>query len=93
MQRSGPLTIGDLIRDGKLLEVGCLACKRHLYIDPASVGLPHDLAFPHIAGRLKCSRCGAVNTPTSTPIWARPDARVASSAIIAERQKAEGRIN
>ena len=36
------VTIGDLIRDGKLLEVHCASCRpaRHLYIDAGSLGLP-----------------------------------------------------
>ena len=43
--RSKPVTVGDLIRDGKLLEVECSACKpsRHLYIEPLSLGLPKRL--------------------------------------------------
>jgi hypothetical protein len=32
---SGPVTIGDLKREGRLLEIGCMACNRHLYVDPA----------------------------------------------------------
>jgi hypothetical protein len=33
------VTIGDLIRDGKLLEVSCSSCRpaRHLYIDVSSL--------------------------------------------------------
>jgi hypothetical protein len=36
------VTIGDLIREGKLLEVHCGNCQpeRHLYVDPESLGLP-----------------------------------------------------
>jgi hypothetical protein len=36
------VTIGDLIKSGKLLEVECSACRpsRHLYIEPLSLGLP-----------------------------------------------------
>ena len=73
---SGPVTIGDLKRDGKLLEIGCLGCGRHLYVDPAGAGLPDDLPVPKAAARLACSGCGAINQPTWHPIWARPDARV-----------------
>jgi hypothetical protein len=40
--RFKPVTIGDLIRDGKLLEVHCGNCRpeRHLYIDAGSLALP-----------------------------------------------------
>ncbi len=74
---SGPVTIADLASSGKLLEVGCMACSRHVYIDPISLGLPGSLPVPKVAGRLACSRCGGLNQPTLYPIWARPDARVA----------------
>jgi hypothetical protein len=34
-----PVTIGDLKRDGKLLELECSHCHRHLYEDPAKFPL------------------------------------------------------
>ena len=71
----GPVTIADLTRDGKLLEIGCLGCGRHVYVDAADVRLPNDLSVPNAAARLACSGCGAINQPTWHPIYARPDAR------------------
>ena len=73
-----PVTLGDLARDGKLLEVECSACRpsRHLYIEPLSLGLPKRLPVPDVANHLVCSVCGARNSDTYHPIWARPDARV-----------------
>jgi hypothetical protein len=58
---SRPVTVGDLARDGKLLEVECSACRpfRHLYIEPLSLGLPKRLAVPDVANHLVCSVCGA----------------------------------
>ena len=40
--RFKPVTNGDLIREGKLLEVHCCNCRpeRHLYIDAGSLDLP-----------------------------------------------------
>ena len=72
------MTVGDLIRDGKLLEVECSACKpsRHLYIEPLSLGLPKRLPVPDVANHLVCSVCGARNDELKRPIPARPDARV-----------------
>jgi hypothetical protein len=72
-----PVTIGDLIRDGKLLEVHCGNCRpaRHLYIDADSLDLPKRLPVPEVANHLVCSVCGAKNSDTYHPIWARPDAR------------------
>jgi hypothetical protein len=69
-----PVTIADLIRDGKLLEIGCLGCGRHVYVDAAGVGLPINLPVPSAAARLACSGCGAINQPRWHPIYARPDA-------------------
>jgi hypothetical protein len=76
--RIKPLTIGDLIRDGKLLEVHCSSCRpaRHLYLDAGSLDLPKRVPVPEVANHLVCSVCGAQNSETDNPIWARPDARV-----------------
>jgi hypothetical protein len=73
-----PVTLGDLARDGKLLEVKCSACKprRHLYIEPMSLGLPKQLSVPEVADHLVCSVCGTRNDELKRPIHARPDARV-----------------
>jgi hypothetical protein len=73
-----PATVGDLIREGKLLKVHCGNCRpaRHLYIDAGSLDLPKRLPVPQIADHLVCSVCGAKNSNTHHPIWARPDARV-----------------
>src|SRR5262245_48614391 len=77
-QPSRPVTVGDLARDGKLLEVECSACKpsRHLYIERLSLGLPKRLPVPEVADHLVCSVCGARNDEIKRPIRARPDARV-----------------
>ena len=66
----GPVTIGDLRRDGKALEVGCLNCDRHGYFDPHALALSVRLT----ADRLRCNRCGFRNTATSVKVWVRPDA-------------------
>jgi hypothetical protein len=67
--RSKPVTIGDLIRDGKLLEVHCGNCRpaRHLYIDAESLDLPKRLSVPEVASHLVCSVCGAKNSDTYHP--------------------------
>jgi hypothetical protein len=74
---AGPVTLADLAHDGKLLEVYCSDCRpeRHLYIDLLSLGLPRRMPVPEVADHLVCSKCGSRNTPTKTPIWARPDTR------------------
>jgi hypothetical protein len=79
--RFKPVTIGDLIKSGKLLEVSCSSCRpaRHLYIDAGSLDLPKRLPVPEVASHLVCSVCGARNGETYHPIWARPDARVSGA--------------
>jgi hypothetical protein len=72
---SGAVTIADLIRDDKLLEIGCLGCGRHVYVDAAGPGLPEWLPVPDASARLVCSQCGALNQPSWHTIYARPDAR------------------
>src|SRR5262245_35487473 len=71
--RFKPVTIGDLIRQGKLLEVHCGNCRpaRHLYLDPQILRLPRRMPVPDVARHLVCSKCGARNTETYNPIWAR----------------------
>jgi hypothetical protein len=79
--RIKPVTIGDLIKSGKLLEVSCSSCRpaRHLYIDAGSLDLPKRMLVPEVANHLVCSVCGARNGETHHPIWARPDARVSGA--------------
>ena len=76
--RFKPVTIGDLIREGRLLEVHCGNCRpeRHLYLNPEILRLPKRMPLPEVARHLVCSKCGVRNSETYHPIWARPDARV-----------------
>jgi hypothetical protein len=69
------ITIGDLRRQGTLLELECSHCHRHLYENPSKFPFSDSEAVPSLARRLKCSRCGARNTDVWFPIHCRPDAR------------------
>ena len=79
--RFKPVTTGDLIREGKLLEVHCGNCQpeRHLYLNPEILLLPKRMPVPEVAKHLVCSKCGVRNTETYSPIWARRDGRVSSA--------------
>ena len=59
--RFKPVTIGDLIREGKLLEVHCGNCRpeRHLYLNPEILRLPKRMPVPEVAepSRLQQMRC------------------------------------
>src|SRR5262245_47163492 len=67
------VTTGDLIREGKLLEVHCGACRPE-----GSLELPR-IPVPEVASHLVCTKCGARNSETYNPTWARSDARVSGA--------------
>lgn len=56
---SGPVTLGDLAREGKLLWVYCCDCGRERNIDPAALPLPSSYPVPSVGKHLKCSECGS----------------------------------
>jgi hypothetical protein len=74
--RLKPVTIGDLIREGKLLEVHCGGWRpeRHLYLDPEILRLHKRMPVPEVARHLVCSICGARNSETHNPIRIKSDA-------------------
>ena len=53
----GPVLLGDLIRDGKLLWLYCRDCFRERDVDPSTIPLPPDVPVPEIGKRMKCSAC------------------------------------
>jgi hypothetical protein len=55
----GPVLLGDLIRDGKLLWLYCWDCFRERDVDPSTIPLPPDVPVPEIGKRMKCSSCGS----------------------------------
>ena len=69
MRGPGPVTIGELRRTGKLLEVGCTKCWRVAYVDPNTLPFPDAEPVPTVHRRMKCS-CGEKGG------YSRPDARV-----------------
>jgi hypothetical protein len=56
--RFKPVTVGDLIRDGKLLEAHCGNCRpeRHLYLNPEILRVPKRMPVPEVAGHLVCKQ-------------------------------------
>jgi DNA ligase D-like protein (predicted ligase) len=47
--------------------------------DGAIAVLPKRMPVPEVANHLVCTNCGAGNSETYNPIWARPDARVSDA--------------
>ena len=63
--KPGPaVTLGDLIREDKLLWVYGCDCGRERNVTPATVPLPPETPVPDIAKHMKCSACGSrkINT-------------------------------
>lgn len=56
---STPVTLGDLVRDDKLLWVYCTDCGHERDVTPGAVPLPADTPVPDVAKRMKCSKCGS----------------------------------
>ena len=64
---TGPVTLGDLVREDKLLWVYCCECYHERELNPATVPLPAETPVPEVHKHMKCSACG------SRKIDARPE--------------------
>jgi len=62
---TGPVTLGDLIREDKLLWVYCRDCCHERDVNPADLPIPADTPVPDIGKRLKCSMCGSRKISTT----------------------------
>ena len=64
MQPTCPVTLGDLVRNDKLLWVYCCDCGHERDVNPAMVPLPAETPVPTIGKHMKCSVCGSrkINT-------------------------------
>jgi hypothetical protein len=66
---SKPVTLGDLMRDDKLLWVYCCACGHERDVTPATVPLPSETAVPEIAKHMRCSVCGSRKIDTKPELY------------------------
>ena len=76
---AGPVTLGDLAREDKLLWVYCCACFHERDINPVTVPLPPETPVPEVGKRMKCLACG------SQKIDARPE--LYPGGVVAMRQR------
>jgi hypothetical protein len=53
------MTIGDLRRQGKMLEVVCTQCWHVLFLSPARLTLHGNILASDAHHRLRCAKCGA----------------------------------
>ncbi len=56
---TGPVTLGDLVREDKLLWVYCCDCCHERDIIPATAPLPAETPVPEVGKYMKCSACGS----------------------------------
>ena len=69
MNLTGPVTLGDLIRDGKLLWLLCCDCGREVDVPPATIPLAADFPVPHVRRPMKCSACGSRNIDSRPELY------------------------
>lgn len=67
--RTGPVRLGDLAREGKLLWGYCRACGRERDIDPATIPLPAAVPVPEIGRRMRCTACGSRRIDTRPELY------------------------
>ena len=66
---TGPVRLGDLIAEKKLLWVYCRDCGRERDIDPASVPLPKETPVPEVGQHMRCSACGGRKVSTAPELY------------------------
>ena len=66
---TGPVTLGDLIREGKLLWCYCRHCGRERDVDPATITLPPEFPVPEVGRRMKCGACGSREIETKPELY------------------------
>ncbi len=62
---TGPVTLGDLIHEDKLLWVYCRDCHHERDLNPATVPLPPETPVPDVGKKMKCSKCGSRSATTA----------------------------
>jgi len=72
---TGPVTLGDLNREDKLLWVYCRDCYHERDINPATVPLPPGTPVPEVGTHMKCSARG------SRKVDSRPSSSRAASRL------------
>ena len=66
---SGPVTIGDLMRDRRLLWVYCRKFGRERDLDPSTLPLPSAHPVPEVGKHMRCSACGLRKLHTAPELY------------------------
>ena len=84
-----PVTVGDLRRTGRVLEVHCGDCARMQELDAKGLPFDDDDAVPALGPRgvFKCSRCGSKAVTTRPQVYEEPTSVRAARAQ--EKQRSE----
>jgi hypothetical protein len=64
-----PVTLGDLVREEKLLWVYCCDCGRERDLNPATVPLLADTPVPQVSKHMKCPTCGSRKINTKPQLY------------------------
>jgi len=64
-----PVTLGDLVREDKLLWVYCCDCYHERDVNPATVPLPAETPVADVGNHMRWSACGSRKINTK-PWWA-----------------------
>lgn len=64
-----PVTLHDLMNEGKLLWCYCRECGRERDIDPSTLPLPASFPVPSVGARMWCSGCGSKKIDTKPELY------------------------
>jgi DNA-directed RNA polymerase subunit RPC12/RpoP len=67
--QTGPVCLGDLIAERKLLWGYCTTCGRERDLDPGTIPLPRDYPVPDAGKRMKCTYCGSKKIDTRPELY------------------------
>ena len=56
---NSPVTLGNLVRNDKLLWVYCCECGHARDVNPGMVPLPPETSVPRIGKHMECAVCGS----------------------------------
>ena len=67
---SGPVRLGDLIRENKLMWTYCVECGREKDLKPDTLALPPSTPVPGLGRRyMRCSKCGSKKIDTRPELY------------------------
>lgn len=65
----GPVTLGDLMREGKGVWAYCIDCYRERDLAAHDLPLPPETPVPKIGRHMRCTACGGRNVETKPELY------------------------